>query len=73
VSVSRSRAQRDAGPHDRSSTAHRQPGQTPVEVEARVCALLALVIGVEAGLADTPPPAANHPSPASNNPAEQHG
>jgi transposase InsO family protein len=37
--LARWRAEGDAGLHDRSSTAHRQPGKTPPELEARVCAL----------------------------------
>jgi hypothetical protein len=37
--LARWRAEGDAGLHDRSSTAHRQPGKTPADLEARVCAL----------------------------------
>ena len=37
--LARWRTEGDAGLHDRLSTAHRQPGKTPAEIEARVCAL----------------------------------
>jgi transposase InsO family protein len=37
--VARWRAEGDAGLHDRPSTAHRLPGKTPAELEARICAL----------------------------------
>ncbi|UQU64564.1 IS481 family transposase [Couchioplanes caeruleus] len=37
--LARWRAEGDAGLHDRPSTAHRLPGKTTPEIEARVCAL----------------------------------
>lgn len=37
--LARWRVEGDAGLRDRSSTAHRLPGKTPAEVEARVCSL----------------------------------
>ncbi len=37
--LARWRAEGDAGLYDRPSVAHRLPGKTPVEVEARICAL----------------------------------